>query len=199
MLQPICPAVAETSGAHDRDFEVARERVVLKTVVADDEVHFGVEFEELLRGAVAVARDRDGRLRFLRDEKGFVTGEQRVGVGRHETNVVFGTAVAAGDDAGRPALFPQGPYERDRDGGLPRAAHVDVSHDHHGNGNALGDALAALPFAHRAKYEGKGREKNRNESPVGPGSMEPGFYLCAHGVGAARTDRARNAPERRKR
>ncbi len=145
-------AVAEAARrVDDRDLDVARERVVLQSVVGDDHVDVRVRREQRR------APRRRGRRRprpARRSPRGSAARRRRRARRRRDrprARRVAAAAVAAADDPGTPAALAQRFDERDDERRLARAAGGDVADDDHRNAATGTRCSSAAPIRHAAQ------------------------------------------------
>ena len=155
---------------------------MLKTVVRDDDVDAGMLSKELKPRLHAFAADRHGSKRLACDEERLVSYLSGIGIGRHEADAVFRAPEPARDDAGGPPAGAERPHERDRHGGLPRSAHVDVPDDHDRHREVVRYRSAAARSAYRLVDERERIKETGDRAPMGPDAVHPGFKpgMVAH-------------------
>ncbi len=97
------PAVADTAVVEHADLDIARERQVLQSVVADDDLGGGVPLEQRARGIGAAARLEHRRARGCRISAGSSPTSRGSLSSQHFAAVVRAPAVAARHHAHLPA------------------------------------------------------------------------------------------------
>ena len=138
-----------------------------------------MRFEQLHAGQIALHAHGDGDARFAADQKGFVADVDGGAAGLDQRDRRVLAAVAAGNDAGTPAASLKLLDERDGDGSLAGAAHVDVPDDDDGNGQVIGHRSFTAGAARSHVGQGKRGKKPRYRTADGPLPVGPGFKTGA--------------------
>ena len=125
------PLPKPRSPSIDRDFDVARERVVLQAVVADDDIAFGMRREQGMCGSGALGADPHRTGATAREQHRFVTDHAWIAVDRGTLRPAGTAAVAAADYARVIAAFTQQLGEPDHERSFAGAADADIAdHDY---------------------------------------------------------------------
>ena len=125
-------------GSHHAEFNIAVQRVVLQTVIGNDDVSVRERLEKQPPRRDSVAADSHRRGGLAGNQKRFVAGRGCARVRCHELHSVGFPSIAAADDARLPAALHETAGNGNRDRSLPRAADIDVPDNDHGNRQTLG-------------------------------------------------------------
>ena len=169
------PAVAEAARADDRDFDVAGESRMLQTVVAHNQIHFGMRSARFKSGST----DGNGDSSFPCNEKRLVAGFGGRSLLVDQSNAVFAASEAAGDDARAPTACLKLADKGDRHGRLARAADINVADHDDGDRQTVGHGTLAARTTDGEEDEGERRKKPGHGAAGGPLAVSPGFKTGA--------------------
>ena len=158
------PAVPRRTGRiDDRDLDIARQPIVLKAVVSEDDVALRVPGQQVARGCDTIARD-DDRVAGARQEQRLVADATRIVVRRdgHRRAVACNSAVAATDDAGTKAALRERIRERRDQRRLAASAGGDVADDDDRDGKP--HRAQNTPAVQRAPERNRTAEQDRQRA-----------------------------------
>ena len=176
------PAVADATAIKHADFHVARQGVVLKAVVTQQDVHLRVRGQQRAARFGAARGHLHGHARTAAQQQRLVAHLARIAAGLHGQAGPAGAPVPARDDAGPPAARQQVLRHSQRGRRFARAAchHVANHDDRHRQALRHGPRLP--PRRQRAIQPRKRPKRHRQRPAPLPGGGEGAFKSGAHGA-----------------
>src|SRR5215470_181686 len=158
-------AVAVPPLVLDGDFDVARQPVVLETVVANQQVALGMRREQRPCRPDPVAADPYWRAAPLGKQDRLVAEARRIAGRRRFVRCLVDAAISSRHDPRSEAARAKRVHEPEHERGLAGATRDQIAHDDHGDGQALGaqptGTVSVAPERdHRAEDERGRREGN---------------------------------------